>query len=149
MSGAFSARLSFLGSGCTAGSRKGVPSGEVTRLEGETFGRSPGFLGVDAGLVCGLVANEGLTAGAGVSPRSFLGFPGGVATGLSAGFTGAAAVGIGETGAVVVAGLAEPTGLAPVAGAALPAGAVFAFGVKLGVATALGSSFFILSFSSA
>ncbi len=161
MSGAFSERLSFLGSsGAAAGSRKGVPSGEVTRLEGEGFWRSLGFLGVDAGLGAGSVDNEGLTAGTGLSP--FLDFTGGVAAGLAAGLTGAAAVGIGEAsslplsgvsaglaagaGAAVVAGLAEPAGLAPVAGAALAAGA--AFGVKLGGGTVLGSSFFIFSFSS-
>ena len=52
MSGAFSVRLSFFtSSGCAAGSRKGVPSGEVTRLEGEVIGRSLGFFGMDAGLV--------------------------------------------------------------------------------------------------
>ena len=74
-----------------------MPSGEVTRLEGEVFGRSPGFFGVDAGLVvAGSVDNEGLTAGAGVSPRSFLVLPGGVVAGLEAGLIEAPGAGTGE-----------------------------------------------------
>jgi hypothetical protein len=173
VSGAFSVRLSFFISlSRTAGSLKGVPSGEVVRLEGELCWRSLGLLRVGAGLVPGAVAEEGLTEGAAFSPRSFLGLPGGVVAGLEAGLTGAAALGIGEAlsarlsfplslsgaaaglaavaGAVEAAGLAGAAGLAPVAGIGLPpAGAAFAFGVKLGGGTVLGSSFFIFSFSSA
>jgi hypothetical protein len=160
VSGAFSERF-FGSSGRAAGSLKGVPSGDVIRLDGEACLRSLGLFGVGAGLVP--VEDEGLRAGAGLSPRSFLGFPGGVVAGLEAGLTeGAAAVGIGEAfsrrlsfplSGPGLADMAGATGAVPglvaAAGGALPAGAAFAFGVKLGVETALGSSFFIFSFSSA
>lgn len=170
MSGAFSLGLSFFTSfSRMAGSLKGVPSGDVVRLEGVLCCRSLGLSRLGAGLVPGTVA--GVTAGSSFSSRSFLAFPGGVVAGLEAGLTGAAAVGMGEAflslpfslsgvmaglaaaGAAVVAGLADPAGLAPgpapEAGVALPAGAAFGFGVKLGGGTVLGSSFFIFSFSSA
>ena len=148
-----------------------MPSGDVTRLDG-AFGGSLGLLGVRAGFAPGAVAEEGLTAGAGFSPRSVLGFPGGVITGLAAGRTGATG-GIGEgfskrlffiaglTGAVVAAGLAETAGLAAAAGVVPAAGAAgeapaglcaagaLSWGLTFGGGTFLGSSLFIFCFKSA
>ena len=93
MSGAFSARLSFLASLSRIGaSLKGVPSGEVVRLDGEFWRRSLGLLGIGAGVVPGILDDEGLKVGGGFANRSFPGFPGGVVAGPEVG-----AVGIGET----------------------------------------------------
>ena len=173
MSGAFSERLSFLTSWSGIGvSLKGVPSGEVAR----EFGCLLGLLGVTAGFAPGAVTEEGLTAGAGFSPRSFLGFPGGVITGLAAGLTGATG-GIGEgfskrlslllalsgviAGLAGAAGLAETAGLAAAAGDVPDAGAAgeatgglcaagaLSRGLTLGGGIFLGSSLFIFCFKSA
>jgi hypothetical protein len=175
MSGAFSGDLSFLISWSRIGlSLTGVPSGDVAR----EFGCLLGLLGVTAGFASGAVTEEGLTAGAGFSPRSFLDFTGGVVTGLAAGLTGAAG-GIGEgfskrlslafglsgviaglAGAAVAAGLATAglpaaAGDVPGAGATGEALAGFAAasalsrGLTLGGGTFLGSSLFIFCFKSA
>jgi len=132
MSGAFSGDLSFLISWSRIGlSLKGVPSGDVAR----EFGCLLGLLGVAAGFASVAVTEEGLTAGAGFSPRSFFDFTGGVITGLAAGLGGAteaagegfskrlslplalSGVIAGLAGAAVVAGPVE-AGLAAVAGIA-------------------------------
>src|ERR1044072_2057172 len=65
----------------------GVPSGDVVRLDG-ALGCSFGLAGVMGGFASGAVADEGVRAGAGFSPRSFLFFPGGVIAGLLSDLTG-------------------------------------------------------------
>src|ERR1043166_255003 len=151
----------------------GVPSGDVVRLDG-ALGCSLGLAGVRAGFASGAVADEGVSAGAGFSPRSFLFLPGGVIAGLLSELTGGTGVGVASfwslfLGCGVIAGLAgaaELTGLAPAglataagdvpaAGAAgeAPAGlcaaSALSRGLTFGGGTFLGSSLFIFCFRSA
>ena len=137
-------RLSFPASLSRIGvSLKGVPSGEVARLEGEFCGRSPGFLGVDGGLEAGGIDGAALGIGEAFSKRLSFPFP---LSGVSAGL-------VDVTGAVVAA--AAGAGVVPGAGAAgealagLCAVSAFSRGLMVGGGTFLGSSLFIFCFSSA
>lgn len=94
MSGALPGCLSFFASSCCGDSLKGVPSGDVVRLDGVCL-RSFDFPCRESGVLPAALAG-GSKPGVGFTNRSFLPLPGAVEAGAVLGFRGADAAGAGE-----------------------------------------------------